>query len=203
MNGKAYLWENNHCMLPPTIAPTELYPWTVAEYRQMIAAGIIEEDARVELLQGQIMLTTPVGRFHAACVSYLNEWLTGLVNKRYIVRIQDPISLGDRSEPEPDLAIVQRRADYYAAALPGPEDLVLLIEVADTSLVRDKTLKAPLYASFAVEEYWLIDLNEQELYRYTSPDNGAYQSVKVFRLGDILIHPTLGEVSVSDLFPWL
>lgn len=186
-----------------TVALADLYKWTVSEFHQMAAAGIIEEDAHVELLHGQIVHMSPVGKFHAACVSFLNDWLTQQLRSDFIIRVQDPIKMDDHSEPEPDIAVVKRRADFYASHLPGPDDIELLIEVADSSLQKDQEIKAPLYANFGIKEFWLVDLSKQALHHYTQPMSGAYQQRQTFTLDDHFEHPLLGTVVINNLFPWL
>ncbi|WP_020537273.1 Uma2 family endonuclease [Lewinella cohaerens] len=190
-------------MKQTTVALTDLYKWTVSEFQQMVTAGIIEEDAHVELLHGQIVQMSPVGKFHAACVSFLNDWLGQQLRSDFIIRVQDPIKMDDHSEPEPDIAVVKRRADFYASHLPGPDDIEFLIEVADSSLQKDQEVKAPLYARFGIKEFWLVDLSKQTLHHYTMPANDAYQQCKTFTLNDQFEHPLLGIVVISKLFPWL
>lgn len=184
-----------------TVALADLYKWTVSEFHQMAAAGIIEEDAHVELLHGQIVHRSPVGKFHAACVSFMNDWLTQQLRSDFIIRVQDPIKMDDHSEPEPDIAVVKRRADFYASHLPGPDDIELLIEVADSSLQKDQEIKAPLYANFGIKEFWLVDLSKQALHYYTQPMRGTYQQRRTFQLDDQFEHPLLGTIAISKLFP--
>jgi Uma2 family endonuclease len=186
-----------------TVALADLYKWTVSEFHQMVAAGIIEEDAHVELLHGQIVQMSPVGKFHAACVSFLNDWLSQQLRSDFIIRVQDPIKMEDHSEPEPAIAVVKRRADFYANHLPGPDDIEFLIEVADSSLHKDQEIKAPLYASFGIKEFWLVDLSKQALHYYTRPARGVYHQRKIFTLNEQFEHPLLGTIAISNLFPWL
>ncbi|MEL6969216.1 MAG: Uma2 family endonuclease [Bacteroidota bacterium] len=182
---------------------TELYQWTTTEFHQMVAAGILDEDSRVELINGQILHMSPVGRFHAACVSYLNDWLVQLLREAYIIRVQDPIYLDEYSEPEPDIAIVKRRPDFYAAGLPTPADIEILIEVADTSVKRDAEVKQSLYANASIKEYWMIDLNELALKIATNPQNGNYETIEDSTLTDSLTHSLIGEIQIRHFFPWL
>ncbi len=146
--------------------------FTVADYHKMRDSGIIGEDDRVELLEGEIVQMTPVGSEHAACVSRLNRLFLRAAETAAIVRVQDPVRLGDLSELQPDLALVRPRPDFYRQAHPGPEDVLLLVEVADTSGAYDRQVKLPLYARAGIPEVWIVDLQAQvvEIHRGPSPD---------------------------------
>jgi len=124
-------------------APLVRHRFTVEEYHRMGQAGILSEDDRVELIEGEIVEMAPVGSRHAACVKRLNALLSRRAGGRALVSVQDPIRLGEHSEPQPDLALLKPREDFYAAAHPGPEDVLLVIEVAETSLEYDREVKLP------------------------------------------------------------
>ncbi|MEL7220114.1 MAG: Uma2 family endonuclease [Bacteroidota bacterium] len=186
-----------------TIIAPDLYRWTVQEFQQMVTAGILEEDDKVELLNGQIVYMSPVGRFHAACVSMLNEWFFQTLKRAYIIRVQDPIVLDNLSEPEPDIVIAKRKADYYAQGLPKPEDVRLIVEVADSSLAKDKGVKLPLYAAAGIQEYWLINVSKEQLEIYTLPTEKGYTGQQVYQIPDQLDHELLGSFTIKQLFPWL
>lgn len=126
--------------------------FTVEEYHRMAEAGILREDDRVELLEGEIVEMTPIGSRHAACVDRLNQLGVRGVGPRAIVRVQSPVRLGERSEPQPDLTLLRARPDFYAHAHPGPADVLLIIEVAEASADADRTVKMPLYARAAIPE---------------------------------------------------
>ncbi len=149
--------------------------FTVEEYYRMAEAGILGEDDRVELIEGEIVAMTPIGSLHAASVTRLNELFSRLVGEAATVRIQDPVRLSDLSEPEPDLAVVRRRPTYYAEGHPGPGDVLLLIEVADTSVDYDRSTKARLYGASGIPEYWVVDLPARRLHVYRSPSPEGYQ----------------------------
>lgn len=186
-----------------TIIAPDLYRWTIQEFQQMVTAGILEEDDKVELLNGQIVYMSPVGRFHAACVSMLNEWFFQALKRAYIIRVQDPIVLDNLSEPEPDIVIANRKADYYAQSLPKPEDVRLIVEVADSSLAKDKGVKLPLYAAAGIQEYWLINISKEQLEIYTLPSEESYANHQVHQVTDQLDHELLGHFTIKQLFPWL
>jgi Uma2 family endonuclease len=132
--------------------------FTVEQYHRMAEAGIFADGDRVELIEGEIIEMIPIGSRHAAWVDRLNDLLTSAIERRAIVRVQSPIWLGSHSEPQPDLAVLRRRADFYLDAHPQPGDVHLVIEVADTSADFDRTVKIPLYGRMGIPEAWLVDI---------------------------------------------
>lgn len=162
-------------------------PFTVEEYHRMAQAGILGEDDRVELINGQIVQMNAIGSYHAAVVDRLTALLTSTTAGRAIVRVQNPVRLGDLSEPEPDLALLRPRVDYYRDAHPGPTDVFLLIEVADSSLDYDRATKAVLYAAAGVLETWIVDLEHGHVETLRNPAADGY----ALRL----VVPSGGEVS--------
>jgi Uma2 family endonuclease len=139
--------------------------FSVEQYHQMIDAGILVPDERLELIHGELVKMSPINRRHAACcarISYLLERL----GRRAMKRIQDPITLAD-SEPQPDVAVVRWRDDFYLAGHPTPSDIYWVIEVADTTITYDRGVKVPLYLQAGIPEVWLINLDEDclEVYR--------------------------------------
>lgn len=156
-----------------TEALIPLHTFDIETYHKMIEAGVFREDDRVELIQGRILDMTPIGKQHAACVNRLNSLFSRHLQGRAIVSIQNPVLFSaEQSEPQPDLALLQWREDFYEASLPGPEDIFLLVEVADTSQEYDRGLKIPLYARVGIPEAWLVDLKARvvEVYRDPSPE---------------------------------
>ncbi len=132
--------------------------FTVREYHRMAEVGILEPRERVELLEGEIVAMSPAGSRHAACVSRLAAILQAAVGGTAIVRVQSPLRLSDVSEPEPDLAVVRPRDDWYASAHPTAADVLLLVEVSDSSLSYDRGVKAAAYGAARIAEYWIVDL---------------------------------------------
>jgi Uma2 family endonuclease len=158
--------------------------FTADEYQHMGRAGILPEDDRVELIDGEIVAMTPIGSRHAACVSSAaQEFARAAINDAQI-RSQNPVRLDLYDEPEPDLVLVQPRADFYASGHPTASDIVLIIEIADSSLEYDRDVKAPLYAVAAIPEYWLVDLNSNVVRRFSSPERGRYTRVEECRRGE-------------------
>ncbi len=159
--------------------------FTVAEYHRMAEAGILSEDDRVELLEGEIVTMSPIGSRHAACVARLTALLSG-AGRRAILWVQNPIRLGEHSEPQPDVALLKSRPDFYASSHPGPEDVLLVVEVAETSAATDREVKVPPYACSGIPEVWLVDLAEDQVEVFREPSARGYQDLRVLRRGDSL-----------------
>src|SRR5436309_3964459 len=151
----------------------------------MAEAGILTEDDRIELIDGEIVAMSPIGSRHAACVNRLNMLLSRQVGQAFIVSVQNPITISDYSEPEPDLAVLRWRKDYYEQELPQSADVILVIEIADTSVEIDRNVKTPLYARAEIPITILVDLTKESIEVYSEPANGLYQSRDIFRRGDL------------------
>ncbi|MCO5169189.1 MAG: Uma2 family endonuclease [Planctomycetes bacterium] len=171
--------------------------FTVDDYHRMAAAGVLHEDDRVELIEGEVVVMSPISNRHAACVDRLTELLVHALARRAIVRVQNPLRLDRYSEPQPDLVVARRRDDFYAADGPGPGDALLAIEVGDSSVKFDRLVKAPLYARSGVQEVWLVDLGAEEVSVCREPAAGAYQDVQVRRRGEALALAALPDVVVQ------
>ena len=155
----------------------ERHRFDVHEYRRMGETGVLGPDARVELIDGEIIDMPPIGPSHNAAVDRLNRQLGAVVGERAILRVQGSFELSGHSEPEPDLALFAPRDDFYEHALPRPADVLLVIEIADSALVRDRDVKLPLYARHGVPEAWLVDLEGRRLTVHTDPTPDGYASV--------------------------
>lgn len=158
----------------------------VEEYHRMAEAGILKLTEKVELIDGEIIRMSPVGSRHASIVDLLTEVLMDLLKKEVIIRVQSPININKRSEPEPDITILKKRKDRYSTSHPKPEDIILIIEVADATFEYDSTTKASLYASGNIQEYWLIDLNKDRIEVYQNPAGEEYLNKKIVRKSDEL-----------------
>ena len=157
-----------------------LRPWTVDEYYQMAKTGILQPDEKVELIAGQIIRNmTPQGSFHAAAITRTNRLLNQPVQPRFLVRSQLPIQLDNRSEPEPDLALVKSDPLDYDDRHPKAEDVYLIIEIADSTLKTDLTLKKQVYTEAKIPDYWVLDLAKRQLYVYRQPTEGGYQEEQI------------------------
>jgi Uma2 family endonuclease len=175
--------------------------FTVDEYYEMARAGILGEDDRVELIDGEIVEMPPIGPGHAGSVGGAAEQLMRQFGDRAHVRVQNPIRLGPHDEPQPDLALVRRRADSYRSAHPTPADVLLVIEVADTSLAADRGVKMPLYARFGLPEAWLVDLQHEVVLVHREPAADGYRLVTTARRGERLRPLAFPdrELAVDDL----
>lgn len=168
----------------------------------MADAGLFGEDDRVELLDGEVVEMAPIGSRHAACVKWLTAFFTARLGHRAIVGVQDPMGLSERSEPQPDLTLLRPRPDYYAAGHPAPADVLLVIEVADTTVGSDRGVKVPLYAAAGVSEVWLVDLSAGEVPSFRRPAEAGYQEVRAHTAGDRLAplaYPD-AELAVAEMF---
>ena len=171
--------------------------FTVDEYYRMTAAGILTEEDRVELIEGEIVQMSPIGSRHASCVARLDRLCNRLVGELALVFCQNPVRLNEHSEPEPDLMLLKPRADEYAGAHPGPADVLLIIEVADTSAGYDRTEKAPLYARFGIPEMWLVDLSRDLVEVLRNPSARGYRTVRVCRRGERIGSITLRQLDLA------
>jgi len=177
--------------------PVPKHLFTVDEYYRMYEAGIFSEDDRVELIDGEIIEMSPIGSHHAACVLRLNALLNRLIGSRAFVSIQSPVRLGKRMEPEPDIALLAPRDDYYASGHPESTDVLLIMEVADTSLSYDRDLKGPRYARAGIPEYWLVDLPGEAIEVYTALGKGRYQLRKRAERGEIVVSQTIPGLTLD------
>jgi Uma2 family endonuclease len=176
--------------------------FTRAEYYRMAEAGILREDDRVEMIKGEIIEMSPIGRRHKAFVLNLSQLLFGRLAGRALVNVQSGIVLSDHSEPEPDIAVLRRREPPYKEREAHSEDVLLLIEVADGSLAYDRSAKSRLYAEARIAEYWVVDCTAEvvEVHRRPGPD--GYGEVRRFT-GTAVVSPLAFpdlEVPLTDIF---
>ena len=177
--------------------------FSVDDYYRMAETGILSEKDRVELIKGEIISMSPIGVRHVACVNKLTMLLGQSIGKQAILSVQNPIRLNRYSEPKPDITLLRPKADFYASAHPTPTDVLLLIEVSETTLVYDQTIKLPLYAKAGIPEVWIVNLsaNQIEIYRHPTLDN--YQTVQHLSQHDrvsIAELPSI-QLAVSDIIP--
>ena len=176
-------------------------PFTVDHYHRLAEMGILGEDDRVELIDGEIVTMTPIGPRHASCVRRLVAMLSPLVGSSAIVDVQNPLRLGEHGEPQPDVVLLKPRPDYYRQSHPGPGDVLLVVEVADTSAEHDRVVKVPAYARAGIAEFWLIDLSGGLVEVYRRPAGGEYAEHVALGAGGRLTLPGPGghEVAADDL----
>ena len=177
----------------------EILRWqfTVADFARMVEAGILAEDDRVELIDCEVRAMRPIGPRHVAIVNRLNALLSRQVADRAIVSVQNPIQLTDYTEPQPDIAVLRPREDFYAQALPLPEDVLLVVEVAETSLEYDRDEKIPRYAQTRIPEVWLIEVEQATVAQYTHPDGTRYRRAQTLARGQSLSTDILGSLHVA------
>lgn len=156
------------------------HSFTAEEFERIGKAGIFRQGARLELIEGEIFEMSPIGSPHAACVNFLSRLLNRLFGDNHIVAPQNPVRLNDTSEPQPDICLLRWRDDFYRDAHPGPADVLLLIEVADTTVLTDRSVKVPLYARAGIAETWLVNIPEERIEIYSDPAGDAYQRTEVF-----------------------
>jgi len=175
--------------------------WVRSEYDRMVAAGILGPEDRVELIEGEIVLLSPERSRHACAVELAAEVLRTAFGPGFHVRVQHPLALGDRSEPEPDLAVVCGRARDYVDA--HPTTAVLIVEVSDSSLDYDRARKAAIYAAAGIPEYWISNLVDGTLEVHREPDAGRYRSVSVLRKDQAVVPAEASRraIAVRDLLP--
>ena len=176
--------------------------WTVDEYYKLIDAGIFDENDRIELIEGDLIEMAPIGDRHAGKVNRLSNALTGKLDQKVIVATQNPIKLGTHSDPQPDIVLLRWDKNYYETRRPTQEDVLLIIEVSDSTLRYDQEVKIPLYARFDIPEAWIINIPKQRLDVYRDPRDGNYTTVTHHQSGYLspVNLPTV-RIDVTDLFP--
>ena len=164
-------------------------------------AGILGEDDRVELIRGDIVQMTPIGTRHAACVNRLTAVFSRLIAGRAVLQVQNPVTLDNLSEPQPDISLARPRSDFYETAHPGPQDVLLIVEVADTSIDYDRKVKAALYAENAVPELWIVDLTRRQVDTWRSPGPAGYRETGHLGPGESLFPLSFPDlmIPVNDI----
>ena len=171
--------------------------FSVKEYYRMAETGVLRPDARVELLNGEIIDMSPIGPFHGGVVKRLIDLFTQKARERWLVCAQDPVRLDDHSEPEPDLMLLKRAADFYTSRHPKPEDVRLLIEVSDTTLELDRAEKLPAYGRSGIAEVWIVNLTEQTIEVYREPHFTGYASKTVLRAASQATPQAFPDIAVD------
>lgn len=171
--------------------------FSVKDYYRMGEAGLFRPEQRVELLEGEIIDMMPIGPFHSGVVDQLCDFFTLCANSRWRVRHQNPLRLDRYSEPQPDIALVRPSPDYYKGRHPTPEDVLLVVEVADTSLDYDEGAKLAAYGKAGIEEYWVLNLQDQSIQIYREPHYTGYASVTVLKPGETASPAAFPDVQVD------
>ena len=184
-------------------SPQQIRPITVKEYYRMVEVGILQADEKLELINGQIIRKmAPQGSFHAAAISRTNRILFGRFFSDALVRLQLPISLNESSEPEPDIALVKFEPTDYENSHPTADDVLLIIEVADSTLSGDLSIKNTLYAQAGISDYWVLDVKNQHLHVLREPIEAGYQSIEVLDKSQAIAPLAFPEsiVNVAEMF---
>jgi Uma2 family endonuclease len=179
--------------------PLRLLPgaFTVEMYHKLGELGVFHEDDRVELVNGQIVPMTPIGDAHAACVQRLSTYLGGRVQLPVFVSTQSPVMLDARWEPQPDVAVVRRDGGLAGHWRVSAQNVLLIIEVADSSLDYDRDTKIPRYAAVGIPETWLVDLNTERISIYRDPGQNGYREVVTIRRGETLRPSALPATAIT------
>ena len=182
--------------------------FTLEEYHRLIEIGFFHEDDRIELIRGEIIEMVSKGTLHVFCCQNLLKNIVPLIGDEAILRCQDPITLPNNSEPEPDFTIARNCDDNYLSHHPYPEDILLVIEIADSSLDYDRQVKLPLYAEAGLAEYWIVNLFDRQLEVYRQPyqkNNGGfdYSQRQIFLPDATVAFPFLDarNLNLSNIFP--
>lgn len=179
------------------VMPLTRRRFTVDEFQRMAQAGILGEDDRVELLDGEIVEMTPIGVAHAACVTRLGTFLGRRLGNAATVRIQCPVVLASDQQPQPDVAVVRFRADGYRDGHPEPTNTFLVIEVADASLRTDRAKKIPLYARAGIPETWLVNLPDDTVEVHRDLRDGRYADARGLHRGDTIAPLAFPELTLD------
>jgi Uma2 family endonuclease len=176
--------------------------FTVNEYSRLHEVGIIQSGERVELIEGGVRIMSPIGPIHAEVVNRLSIALVGQMGSEATVSFQNPVRLGEYSLPQPDLLLLRIRNDGYLKELPKPEDVLLLIEVSDSTIAFDRNEKLPRYAAAQIPEAWIVDTEKQQIEQYSHPNQGRYEKSNVWKIDDVI--KSLGSpqivIEVKKLF---
>lgn len=171
------------CHLPNmTVALTHRF--TVDDYHRMAETGILKPGAKVELIDGEIVDMLPIGPFHSGSVYLLSQWFSDRACARWLVATQGPLQLGESDMPEPDLMLLRPSQDHYRSRHPVAEDVLLVIEVADSSLTFDQNVKLPLYAKAGIAEVWILNVPQKQLEIYRQPQFLGYESKTILQTGE-------------------
>jgi len=183
--------------------PVQVSRWafSTADYHRMGEAGIFKPGVRVELIDGEVRIMSPIGALHAGIISALIAVIVPQVGKTATVFVQSPVQLNDYTEPEPDFLLLRTRDDYYRSALPQAADVLLLIEVSDTTLAYDRQEKLPGYARAGIPEVWLAvadsDREKQVVERYTDPQDNQYATKQTFKRGQSISILALPQITIT------
>jgi Uma2 family endonuclease len=171
--------------------------FNLEDYYLMHESGIFTKDERVELIDGEIIKMSPIGRYHVAYVNRLNSLFTELLGRLVIVSVQNPVILSNLSQPQPDIALLKPRRDFYISGIAQVSDVFLLVEVADTTLVYDRDVKIPLYATNGISAVWLVNIVDRVIVVYSQPSTDGYKKVETCLSGDCLCLTAFPTINIA------
>ncbi len=169
----------------------------VEDFRKMTEAGILPEESGWEIIDGFLIDKMTIGSRHAGVVNRLNRFLTIWAGTRAVTAIQNPIHLGEYNQPEPDIALLKPRADFYAESHPTPTDVLLLVEVSDSTVEYDREIKKSLYAANEIQEFWLVNLKQNTIECYSQPKNGNYRLARIFERDETIKSDTIENLQIE------
>ncbi len=169
----------------------------VADFRRMTEVGILPEESGWEIIDGFLIDKMSIGSRHASTVKRLNRKLTRLLEDNAVISVQDPIHIDEYNEPEPDIALLKPREDFYAESHPTPRDVLLVVEVSDSTVEYDRDIKKAIYAEAEIAEFWLVNLKENTIECYSQPKNGNYRLAKILETGEMLQSKTVENLRLK------
>ena len=167
------------------------------DFRKMTEVGILPEESGWEIIDGYLIDKISIGSKHAGTVNRLNQTLVFLLGRKAVVAVQNPIHIDDYNEPEPDIALLKLRKDFYTESFPAPQDILLLIEVSDLTIKYDRDIKKTLYAEAGIAEFWLVNLKENTVERFSSPKNGNYRLAEILESGETIKAGTIENLELK------
>ncbi len=171
--------------------------FSIDDYEAMVEKGVLGPDDRVELIDGEVLEMTPIGPRHQVCVDRLTKLFASLVGEHADVRVQGAIGLSPHSEPQPDLTLLRPPLEKYATVHPGPTDILLAVEVCDTTFAFDRDVKAPLYGKAGIAETWLVDLAGRRVLAMTQPGPGGYKVTTTYAAGETVTARELPRITIA------
>jgi Uma2 family endonuclease len=180
-------------------ASIQLWQFSVDDYQRMLESGILNEDDRVELIDGEVREMSPINTWHASTVSRLLHLLVEKLKRRSLVEVQNPIILNDFTAPQPDLVLLKWQDNFYADHTPIAEDAFVVVEIADTTLQYDRQEKLPRYAAAGIPEVWIVDGQNEAVEQYLNPQGGQYQEKKVIARGDRLVCRSIADLEIDGV----
>ncbi len=169
----------------------------VEDFRRMTEVGILPEESGWEIIDGFLIDKMTIGSRHPSTVKRMNRKLMRLLGDNAIISVQDPIHIDDYNEPEPDIALLKPREDFYAESHPAPQDVLLLVEVSDSTVEYDREIKKSIYAKAEIAEFWLVNLKESTIECYTQPKNGNYRLAQIFETGEMVQSKTIENLKLK------